>query len=162
MCRYLKGTPREVKIGADLDNVVNVFVGSDWAGCARTRRSTNGGCTLLNGACLMTWSTTQTVVARSSGEAECYAAVKGAAEGMALQSMLADMSLKVTIEVYAVAWLQQHVQSGKIILRRIAGSANPADLFTKHLAHAEMTMHSGQLGVLCRPWWNHSSRRGSC
>ena len=172
LCRYLKGTPRvvqRVKIGVDLNNVVNVYVDSDWAGCTRTRRSTNGGCILLNGACLKTWSPTQTVVARSSGEAEYYAAVKGAAEGMAVQSMLADFGLKVTIEVHtdssacrgicnrrglgklrhlnvALLWLQQRVQSGKIILRRIAGSVNPADLFTKHLARAEIIMHSGRLG----------------
>ena len=34
LCRYLKGTPRvvqKVKIGADLNNVVNVYVDSDWA-----------------------------------------------------------------------------------------------------------------------------------
>ena len=103
------------------------------------------------------------------GEAECYAAVKGAAEGMAVQSMLAGLGLKVTIEVHtdssacrgicnrhglgrlrhldvALPWLQQRVQSGKIILRRIAGSVNPADLFTKHLARAEIIMHSGRLG----------------
>ena len=103
LCRCLKGTPRvvqKVKIGADLDNVVNLHVDSDWAGCTRIRRSTTGGCILLNGACLKTWNTTQTVVARSSREAEYYAAVKGAAEGMALQSMLADLGLKVTIEVH--------------------------------------------------------------
>ena len=145
-----------------MDNVVNVYVDSDWAGCARTGRSTNG-------ACLKTWSTTQTVVARSSGEAEYYAAVKGAAEGVSLQSMLADLGLKATIEVHtdssacrgicnrrglgklrhldvALLWLQQHVQSGKTILRRMAGSANPADLFTKNLANAEISMHSGRLG----------------
>ena len=121
-------------------------------------------CILLNGACLKTWSTTQTVVARSSGEAEYCAAVKGAAEGM-----LADLGLKVTIEVHtdssacrgicnrrgsgklrhidvALQWLQEHVQSGKIILRRIADSVNPAALFTKHFARAEITMHSGRLG----------------
>ena len=86
--------------------------------------------------------------------------MKGAAEGMALQSMLADFGLKVTIEVHsdssacrgicdrrglgklrhldvALLWLQQHVQSGKIILRRIAGSVNPADLFTKHTLHPQ-------------------------
>ena len=109
------------------------------------------------------------MVARSSGEAEYFAAVKGAVEGMALQSMLADLGLKLTIEVHtdssacrricnrrglgklshldvALLWLQQHVQSGKIILRRIAGSANRADLFTKHLARGKITMRSGRLG----------------
>ena len=57
---------------------LQVYVDSDWAGCRRTRKSTNGGCMLLNGACLKTWSTTQSVRAVSSGEAEYYAALKGA------------------------------------------------------------------------------------
>ena len=81
--RHLKGTPRvvqKVKFGANMDSVVNVCVDSDWAGRARTWRSTNGGCIWLNGACLKTWSTTQTVVARSSNEEEYYAAITGAAE----------------------------------------------------------------------------------
>ena len=83
--------------------------------------------------------------------------------------MLAYLGLKVKVEVHtdsspctricnrrcleklrhldvALPWLQQHVHIRKIILRRIAGSANPAHLFTKHLAHAEITMHSGRLG----------------
>ena len=70
---------REVDVG----NVVNLYVDSEWAGGGRTRERTNGGCTLMNGACLKNWSTTQSVIARSSGEVECYAAVKGAGEGMA-------------------------------------------------------------------------------
>ena len=36
--------------------------GSDWAECARTRSSTNGGSMLLSGACLKAWSTTRSVV----------------------------------------------------------------------------------------------------
>ena len=46
------------------------------------------------------WSTTQTVVAMSSGEAEYYAAVKGAAEGLAVQSMLCDMGLRLKVRVH--------------------------------------------------------------
>ena len=57
LCRYLKGRPRLVQ---KIPSVVNhtwelqVFVDSDWAGCRRTRKSTNGGRMLLNGACLKT------------------------------------------------------------------------------------------------------------
>ena len=121
-------------------------------------------CILLNGACLKTWSTTQSVVVRSSGEAECYAAVKGAAEGMTLQLKLGDLGLNVTVEVHTdsrgcrricnrrgleklrhvevvLLWLQQHVQSRMVIIRRIAGSVIPADQFTKYLAHARSPKH---------------------
>ena len=100
LCMYLEGAPRVVQKVEDwngVGQVANVHVDSDWAGCARTRRSTNGGC-ILSGACFKTWSTTQSVVARSSGEAESYA-VKGAAEGKAVHSVLGDLGLSVTIEV---------------------------------------------------------------
>ena len=158
-----------MKIGVDLGNVVKVYVDSDWAGCGRTRRITNGGCILMNGACLKTWSTTQSVVPRFSGEAECYAAVKGALEGMALESMMGGLGLKVTVVVHtdssackgicnrrglgklrhvevARLWLQQHVQARKVTLQRSASPVNPADLFTKYLTHSETVMHSGRLG----------------
>ena len=53
-----------------------VYTGSDWAGCQRTRRSTNGGA-VMYGSCLVAhWSRTQVSVALSSAEAELNAAVK--------------------------------------------------------------------------------------
>ena len=54
------GVPKivqKMKIGVDLGNVINVNVDSDWAKCGRTGKSTKGGCILMNGACLNTWST---------------------------------------------------------------------------------------------------------
>ena len=73
LCRYLKGRPRMVQRRTEWSSrsgVIEVFVDSDWAGCPETRRSTSGGAILVHGMCLKTWSTTQRVVARSSGEAE--------------------------------------------------------------------------------------------
>ena len=48
-------------------------------------------------------STTPSAVARSSGEAEYFAAVKGAAAGMALRSLFGNLDLKVVSEVNAGA-----------------------------------------------------------
>ena len=55
---------------------------------------------MWNGACLKVWSTTQTVIAMSSGEAEYYAAVKGGAEGLAMQSMAKDLGIDLKIRVH--------------------------------------------------------------
>ena len=52
---------------------------------------------LLNGACLKTWSTTQSVIAVSSGEAEYYAALKGANMPLGFRSMAADLGEDVKI-----------------------------------------------------------------
>ena len=53
----------------------------------------------MDGACLKVWSTTQTVIAMSSGEAEYYA-VKGEAEGLAMQSMAKDLGIDSKIRVH--------------------------------------------------------------
>ena len=43
------------------------------------------------------WSTTQAVVALSSGEAEFYAIVKGSSQGIGMRSLLEDMNVQVKI-----------------------------------------------------------------
>ena len=47
------------------------------------------------GVCLKVWTSAQNVIARSAGEAELYAAVRGAAEGMGLRSMVGDLGLEM-------------------------------------------------------------------
>ena len=149
--------------------VVEVFVDSDWAGCATTRKSTNGCTVIWNGACLKTWSTTQTVVALSSGEAEYYAAVKGCAEGLALQSYCRDLGLEVDVRISTdssackgicartgigkvkhldvqLLWLQDAVRRAKVEMVKVRGDRNPADLMTKHLGHQTIWMHMFTLG----------------
>ena len=91
---------QKVPIGKENSQWLEVFVDSDFAGCRRTRKSTNGGCLIWNGICLKAWSTTQTVVATSSGEAEYYAAVKGAAEGLAFQSMCLDLGVELKVRLH--------------------------------------------------------------
>ena len=103
LCRYLKGHPAIVQLvpfGREQSRTLDVYVDSDWAGCATTRKSTNGGAIVWNGACLKTWSTTQTVIALSSGEAEYYAAVKGCAEALAMQSYSRDLAIEVSVRVH--------------------------------------------------------------
>lgn len=98
--RYLKGHPGLVQrlVGrVILAWELHVYVDSDWAGCRRTRKSTNGGCMVLNGNCLKTWSTTQAVRALSSGEAEYYVAFKGASVALGFRSMAADLGVDVKL-----------------------------------------------------------------
>ena len=76
---------------------------TDWAGCQRTRRSTSGGCIEWGGCTIKTWSTTQAVVALSSGEAELYGIVKGSAEGLGAQSLLKDLGIQARVRVLADA-----------------------------------------------------------
>ena len=125
---------------------------------------------MFNGACLKVWSTTQSHIALSSGEAEYYAAVKGGAEGLFLKSLCADLGIVVRVRVHTDSsackgmcnrdglgkirhldlqflWLQQAVRQGRIAMRRIAGVHNPADLMTKHLSFCDIEQKLGCLGM---------------
>ena len=172
LCRYLKGKPRmvqKVQIGLEDSGFLEVYVDSDWAGCSQTRKSTSGGCLMWNGICLKAWSTTQTAVAMSSGEAEYYAAVRGSAEGLAFQSMCRDVGAGVRVRVHtdstacrgvcnrrgigrirhmdvALLWLQDHVRSGAVLLVKVPGVDNPADLMTKFLGGPDLRRHVETLG----------------
>ncbi|XP_022899416.1 uncharacterized protein LOC111412729 [Olea europaea var. sylvestris] len=61
---------------------VEVFTDTDWAGSVKDRRSTTGYCTYVWGN-LVTWKNKkQSVVARSSTEAEFIAIAQGICEGL--------------------------------------------------------------------------------
>ena len=79
---------------------LNLFTDSDWAGCPKTRKSTSGGVIVLDGVALEHWSSTQTSVALSSGEAEYTALVKAAAEGLGVQALAADLGWSLRIVVH--------------------------------------------------------------
>ena len=100
LCKYLKAHPRLVQripSGVHPAWELQTYVDSDWAGCRYTRKSTNGGCKVLNGACLETWSTTQAARALSSAEDEYYAALKGASMALGFRSMAADLGENVKV-----------------------------------------------------------------
>ena len=172
LCRYLRGRPRleqgRVEQGG-APGVIDVYVDSDWAGCQRTRRSTSGGALFAYGVCLKVWSTTQNVVARSSGEAELYAAVRGAAEALGLQSMVADLGLEMALRLHTDSdacrgtcnrtglgrlkhlqvehlWIQEAVRKRCVEMVRVKGTENPADLMTKVLGRQRIDDLLSRLG----------------
>ncbi len=62
-----------------------------------TRKSTCGGLCMLNGHVVKTWCATQSIIALSSGEAEYYGLVGGAANGMGIRNLAADASVAKSI-----------------------------------------------------------------
>ena len=136
-------------------DAIDVYTDTDWAGCPRTRKSTNGGCVLMGRHALKSWSSTQASVALSSGEAEFNGVVRGSGIGLGMQSLLKDLGHELPVRVWTdssaaigvctrqglgklrhldthTLWVQQAVRSGRIDLRKVLGEENPADLFTKH------------------------------
>ena len=106
------------------------------------------------------WSTSQTVVALSTGEAELYALNKCGAQGLGLQSLMADLGLCIDVRLHSDAttgiaivtrrglgkhrhiavnelWLQEQVAMKRITANKLKNKFNVADLLTKHLTSYE-------------------------
>ena len=154
----------------DLETVVG-YCDTDWAGCRRTRKSTSGGMLVVGGSIIKSWAKTQTVIATSSGEAEFYGLGKGSAEALGFKSLCEDMGMLMkTIIMWvdstaakAVAgrigagklrhvevcflWIQSQVQAKKLMVRKIPGDKNPADILTKPQFLNEMKVHLEKLNV---------------
>ncbi|KAL5779663.1 hypothetical protein ACOSQ2_010400 [Xanthoceras sorbifolium] len=90
--RYLKKTPGQgLFFKKHSDRKIEVFADADWAGSIVDRRSTTGYCTYVWGN-LVTWrSKKQSVVARSSAEAEFRAMAHGVCEGIWLRRLLKEL-----------------------------------------------------------------------
>jgi hypothetical protein len=156
LCRYFAGLPRLVYVYQQQSvDEVDIFTDTDWAGCPKTRKSTSGGCLMLGHHTLKHWSSTQSGVSLSSGEAEFHGVVKGAGMGLGYQALLEDLGIKASLRVWTdssaaigiasrqglgklrhldthTLWLQQAVRSRRLELKKVPGTANPADLLTKH------------------------------
>ena len=54
----------------------------------------------MNGTVIKSWSSTQATTAQSSGEAEFYAVVRAAAEGLGIKTIMEDMGYEVEVRVH--------------------------------------------------------------
>ena len=165
MARYLKAHPRmivEFKY-QQMPQHLTVRVDTDYAGCKRTRRSTNGGMIMLGNHLIKNWATTQTVVAISSGEAEYYGVTKGACEGLGVVGLMEDLGggrMPIVLETDSSAakgiatrrgvgkvkhletrtlWVQDQVERGRLKVKKIDGPSNTADVLTKYLPARTLT-----------------------
>ena len=110
---------------------------------------------MLGSHCVKHWSSTQTSIALSSGEAEFAGVLRGAGQGLGYQALLKDLGVEIPLRVWTdssaaigicnrqglgklrhldthTLWIQQAVRTARIDLRKVLGEENPADLLTKH------------------------------
>ena len=125
---------------------------------------------MRGGRLLKHWSCTQKVVTLSSGEAELAGVVKGASEGLGLQSIGLDLGLELALRVHtdstaaqgicnrsgigkvrhlAVSqlWVQERLRDKSFGLYKVRGELNPADLLTKHLEQSKIRLCLATMGL---------------
>ena len=78
-----------------LTEELTVFTDSDRAGFKKTRKSSSTGVLMLGRHTMKAYTRKQKVIAKSSAEAELYAAALGASEANGVQSLMLDLGLTV-------------------------------------------------------------------
>ena len=172
--RYLLDKTRIVTLFEYQDEPtrITVYSDSDFAGCEKTRKSTSGGLVMFGKCPIRTWSSTQSVIALSSGEAEYYGLVKAASQGIGMRSLLRDLGWEKASHVQLMTdasaamgiasrrgtgkirhievnklWLQDKVMRNEMELVKIRTDQNPADALTKHVDWEAIKKHMGYVAM---------------
>ena len=147
-----------------------VHADTDFAGCAATRRSTSGGVIRLGQHTIKTWSTTQTTVSLSSGEAELHGLSKAGSVALGVRSVAYDLDIHLNIDIYSDSsaaigvvrrrglgrirhldvedlWLQEKIRSGGFHIHKIEGANNMADIMTKITDRATLVKHLTNMNI---------------
>ena len=91
--RYIKSSPGRGLIYQSRGHTdIIAYTDADWAGCPSDRRSTSGYCVLIGGNLISWKSKKQSVVARSSAEAEYRAMALATCELIWLKQLLSELS----------------------------------------------------------------------
>jgi len=116
---------------------LNVFVDSDWAGCATTRKSTSGFVTKFMGSTIHFGNRTQATIALSSAGAELYTINTGATESLHIRNILQEALnvKKVTIRIHTDS------ASGKSMATRIGSPKKAKHIELKHLFIQQLVQH---------------------
>ena len=170
--RYLKGSPKVVN-KFEWQNPPKKIVGlsdSDWAGCTKTRKSTSGGFLMLGKHMITHWSSTQSVVALSSAEAELNALVKIISEALGLKNVLKAMNVNLPIEVRTDSsacrgivqregcgkvkhlearqlWVQEYVGNKTVVVTKIPREINCSDVLTHNWSYSDGHKHLACVGL---------------
>ena len=137
--------------------VLKVHSEGDWAEYADSRRSGSRGIATITGGVVKSWSNRQASEATFSGEVEYYAVVKACAEALKILGVAKDLGWYAKIQIYADSsdaraiatrsglkrarhmevrylWIQEVVSKKRLVILKINGKANPADVLTKSMS----------------------------
>ena len=150
----------------DTPSDLHVWTDTDHAGCRESRKSTRGGVIMFGSHCLKSWSSTQSVIAISFGEAEFYGIVKGGSQGLGAKGIIGDLGVMFGLVIHTAAsaargialrkglgkvrhievsqlWIQNRVSRGDIRIEKVSTSDNVAVSLTKHVDRVLIGRHIG-------------------
>ena len=173
--RYLKMTPSQgICFKKSECRKVSIYTNADWVGSALDRRSTSGYCSFVWGN-LVTWrNKKQSVVSRSSAEAEFRALAQGICEGIWLKRLLEELRVPNATPIELLCDNQatisiaknpvhhdrtKHVEIGRhfikekiemevIKLNYVPTNSQIADIFTKALPRTQFEVLCSKLGMI--------------
>ncbi|XP_052299567.1 retrovirus-related Pol polyprotein from transposon RE1 isoform X1 [Citrus sinensis] len=173
--KYLKKTPGKGLLFKKNNNLqVEVYTDADWAGSVIDRRSTSGYCTFVGGN-LVTWrSKKQSVVARSSAEAEFRAVAHGICELLWLKKLLEELKIIIDVPMKLYCdnkaainiahnpvhhdrtkhvevdrhFIKEKIESGLICMTFVPTTKQLADILTKGLHKSSFESLTSKLGMI--------------
>lgn len=119
--RYLKTTPRQgIFFPSNGDLSLVAYSDSDWLGCPVTRRSKTGYFIMLGGAPISWKTKKQSVVSRSSAEAEYRAMATAVSEVLWLRWLLTDLGVPqhTPTPLYCNNQAARHIASNPVFHER--------------------------------------------
>ena len=129
---------------------------------------------MLGGHSIKTWSASQGATALSSAEAEFYAMIEAVLRAKRVVGLASELGFSTLSNVVKIGtdssaaksfvgrkglgkmrhleirdlWLQQEVLDKKVVVSKVAGEENPADLMTKILGMADITSRLAHMNIL--------------
>jgi ATP-binding cassette subfamily B (MDR/TAP) protein 1 len=170
--RYLRGTAEVPVWFGRADLVVRGYVDADFAGDHDTRRSTTGYVYTLGSTAVSWVSRLQKLVTLSTTEAEYVAVTEAAKEMIWLKAFLGELGLKQENSVLfsdsqsaihlaknpvfhartkhidlRYHFIRSLLEEGELLLEKILGSQNPADMLTKSVTIEKLKLCSTSVGL---------------